>query len=112
MPKRGMSCKTRSIQKITSVGALVELYLKIQWVVHTLEWEPKTLAGILWARQNVSEREIGWDKSQQVYIDPYSSQNFGFSRVVANQLGIPGSVVDSYPKVDMLLEARPNISLH
>jgi hypothetical protein len=34
-----------------------------------------------------------------------------FFWVVANQLGIPWLVVDSYPEVDMLLKARPNISL-
>ncbi len=60
----------------------------------------------------MSERETRWEKSQQVSIDPYSSHNYSFSQVVANQLGIPGSVVDSYPKVDLLLKARPSISLH
>ncbi len=50
--------------------------MKIQWVIHTLEWEPETLVGILWARQNVSEREARWKKSWQAFIDPYFSQNF------------------------------------
>jgi hypothetical protein len=27
--------------------------------------------GILWAGQNVSEREARWKRSQQAFVDPY-----------------------------------------
>ncbi len=62
-PKGGLSCKTRSIYQLAHVGALVGPYLKIQWVVHTLEWELETLTCILWAGQNVNERKTRWGKS-------------------------------------------------
>jgi hypothetical protein len=56
MPKGGLSCRTRSMSRSASVGDFGGTFFEIQWVVHTPEWEPETLVGILgldrmWVRE-------------------------------------------------------------